>query len=769
MSVLPVGFASASDVDVGDIGHSLRLRSAASASLTRTITTDATSTYFAAIKRGKLGVVTPIFDANIKFNANDTLTAFGLTTTAVFRDPTSWLFIHVSNGGLYVNGVSYGAVTTSSITNPRIGYDGTNYADMYVARIGVVGGTSSSYTNFGYQNTQINEWVTKSQSAVKAVVDAGGTNSFMLDFDDATSTTTLGYDNSSKGNNWTLNNVSLTAGSTYDWMLDVPGNSFATLNPLNKATAITTSYGNLRSTSTSYPQNIFSTQSLPQSGKFYCELFSSTATNASVAIGFGVSTQAVTPASAYNATGKYGFYSSTTATLITGAGGLTAISAGYTNTAGLPFKIAADLDAGKVWIGQQTTWWDSSGGTTGNPETGANPTFTIDARGFNIYCDHESIGAFDWDALFGQAPLHASATYHSAAGGYFRYAPPSGFKALCQANLPTPAILNPEVHHNVYTVTKSGNTNFTLDWDASVYDTYFEIKRRNAVGDWYNVDGLRGYDKILKSNGTAAEATDANVISVSGTTCTLKSTLADGTYVISAWKAGLTASRQTNTDGSITSTVSRNVTSGFAIVTYTSPNLSSDQTVGHGLGIAPKEITAKNLDNTFNWDIWHEALTGNDYGLLFTPAAQAAGRWTTTAPTTAVFSTKNTYEHNSTNRYVAYVRAEIPGYSKFGSYTGNGNADGPYVECGFKPKFVMVKRTDSTGDWLEFDAVRSPDNVANEYLIANGSSAEFTDGVLDLTATGFKWRTTGASANASGGTYIFIAFADVPGKYSLAR
>jgi len=235
--------------DLGDIGHSLRLRASASANLSKaSFNISATATYFAAVKRGKLGAISPIFDSLIKFNANDTLTAFGLTTTAVFRDPTSWIFIVVGNGELRVNGVNYGAVTTSAITGLRIGYDGTNCFDGYIARIGVVDVQSVSYTSFGYQNSDINEWVTKSQSVVKAVVDAGGSNSFMLDFDNGTSLTTLGYDKSAKGNNWTLNNVSLTAGASYDWMLDVPSNSYAVFNTLDKGSNVTVQDGNIVAT-----------------------------------------------------------------------------------------------------------------------------------------------------------------------------------------------------------------------------------------------------------------------------------------------------------------------------------------------------------------------------------------------------------------------------------------------------------------------------------------------------------------------------------------
>lgn len=396
-----------SGVYTGDIGHSLRFRGAQS--ITRTITTDATSTYFAAIKRGKLGVITPIFDANIKFNANDTITAFGLTTTAVFRDPTSWLFIHVSNGGLYVNGVSYGAVTTSSITNPRIGYDGTNYADMCVARIGVVGGSSSSYTNFGYLNSETNAWVTKTQSEVKAVVDAGGANSFMLEFNNATSLTTLGYDNSSKGNNWTLNNFSLTAGATYDHMLDVPGNSYATLNPLS---LVNTSYAsaqdaNLRSNcGTGAGSAVLST--VPVAEKSWAVARISAVGNGctvGIALINGTAALIASNSITYQFDGQKRVY-----------GTASAFGASYTINDVIAIEV--DKTAGTIQFFKQT------GGSGSFVSQGmiTDSRITSDQH-FFVHHNNTSSGSSFISWNFGQQPETT-------------YVPTTGFKVLCQANLP---------------------------------------------------------------------------------------------------------------------------------------------------------------------------------------------------------------------------------------------------------------------------------------------------------------------------------------------
>lgn len=286
--------------DVGDIGHSLRVRRSASAYLSRTFGTPTSQTRALISLWYRPGwLLGGLCNAVFLANSNPTVSgliisgtgAFGATYenrlmlrngnatkdywNLVFRDPTSWYHIVVSfdttqgtqadRAKCWVNGVEQTKGGSSLGASEAIGFlaSGTQtingnsagyYGDYYLARKVLLDGqcvqqSTAAVSSFGYLNTEINEWVTKSQSAVKAVVDAGGTNSFMLDFDDATSLTTLGYDKSSKGNNWTLNNFSLTAGTTYDHMLDVPGNSYATLNPIYPSAANITN-GNLSSGTT---------------------------------------------------------------------------------------------------------------------------------------------------------------------------------------------------------------------------------------------------------------------------------------------------------------------------------------------------------------------------------------------------------------------------------------------------------------------------------------------------------------------------------------
>jgi hypothetical protein len=214
-----------------------------------------------------------------------------------------------------------------------------------------------------------------------------------------------------------------------------------------------------------------------------------------------------------------------------------------------------------------------------------------------------------------------------------------------------------------------------------------------------------------------------------------------------------------------------NTTAGFSVVTYT--GTGANATVGHGLGVAPKMIIAKSRGTAgTNWGVWHTSLTSYAYYLLLnSTAAQAtAANALQALPTSTVVSVGSSSIFNDSSTMVMYCFAEVAGYSKFGSYTGNGSTDGPFVFCGFRPRFVMVKRSDSTGSWIILDSSRDTYNVASAELAANASTAEASPySQKDFLSNGFKLRNTQSDNNASGGTYIFAAFAENPFKNSLAR
>ena len=234
------------------------------------------------------------------------------------------------------------------------------------------------------------------------------------------------------------------------------------------------------------------------------------------------------------------------------------------------------------------------------------------------------------------------------------------------------------------------------------------------------------------------------------------------------WR-GSDSSAVSNTDGTITSTISANTDAGFSVVTFTTP-ASGTFTFGHGLGVAPAMVIVKRRSTTSSWGIWHKGLSGGTYYVLLdTTGAQVNSSTVFTAvPTSTVVNMGTAWATSAT--MVAYCFAEVEGYSKFGSYTGNGSTDGPFVYTGFRPAYVLIKRvTTAGGSWVIHDSSRNTYNVADLNLYANLSDAENSSAVLDFTSNGFKIRTTRLGENQSGATFIYMAFAENPFKNSLAR
>jgi hypothetical protein len=235
------------------------------------------------------------------------------------------------------------------------------------------------------------------------------------------------------------------------------------------------------------------------------------------------------------------------------------------------------------------------------------------------------------------------------------------------------------------------------------------------------------------------------------------------------WKAGGTA--VSNTDGSITSSVSANPTAGFSVVGYTSINTTVDETIGHGLSVAPEMVIVKNRTLAWNWDVYTSALSSGYDLKLNDTAAQASARWSTTIPTASVVTLKYNFEHNSTNEYIAYCIHSVEGYSKVGSYTGNGIADGPFAYTGFRPAFFLVKNLSAgSTNWRLYDDKRSVYNPADLILYPNTTGAESTTGhPVDFDSSGVKIRGTWTEVNTNGNIYIYLAIAESPFKTSNAR
>jgi hypothetical protein len=333
----------------------------------------------------------------------------------------------------------------------------------------------------------------------------------------------------------------------------------------------------------------------------------------------------------------------------------------------------------------------------------------------------------------------------------------------------------PDLYFNTKLYTGNNNTTQTISGVGFQPDLVW-IKNRDNVEIHYLFDAVRGSGKILSSSYSSAEAdlpvntkptiaSDGFTLTSNGSNDELN--FGTRTYVSWNWKAGGTAS--SNTSGSITSTVSANTTSGFSIVNWTN-STSSVQTIGHGLGAVPKMIIMKVTGATGSWNTYHNSI-GNTHGLFLNSTASSEDNsafWNDTSPTSTVFTT-GTNGNLINNTLVAYCFAEKQGYSKFGSYTGNGSAtDGTFIYTGFKPAFLMIKATDAVKSWMLLDNKRNPSGLSGansvDYRLRADTDEATSDnaGGHDFYSNGFKHYSTDTSTNQNGTNYIYMAIAENP-------
>lgn len=547
-------------------------------------------------------------------------------------------------------------------------------------------------------------------------------------------------------NNWTPNNISVTAGATYDSMLDVPtpyadgGNgrgNYAVWSKVDTNSGGTTIWNaNISNNDAGSDVQLRSTIAV-SSGKWYYEWTFQSAGTGSAYSHMGVATIDSALIAAYLGSTA----TSWSIWLSNGNKRNNASSVAYGSgvTANDVIMCAFDVDAGKIWWGKNGTWFAS-----GDPAAGSNAAFTNLAGTIAASCTPRDISHVN----FGQRP--------------FAYTPPTGFKALNTQNLPDSTIKKGNAYFDALTWTGDGTSPKSRTGYGFQPDLVW-AKGRSASHDHALFDAVRGTGaKVLSSNSTSAEndyglsvvSFDANGFTTQ--TGSLNHSYANtngSTYVGWAWKESVSA--------------------GFDIVTYT--GTGANRTVAHSLGVVPKMIIAKNRGGTSSWAVYHASLGAeNAVYLNLTQASAVTTNWNSTAPTSSVFSVGTGGEANpSGGNLVAYLFAEVAGFSKFGSYTGNGSSDGPFVYCGFRPRWIMIKRSDSTSPWLIYDTSRDTYNQTNNLLRVNTSQAETTSGEIDILSNGFKYRGSSTNAdyvtNVSGATYIYATFAENPFKNSLAR
>jgi hypothetical protein len=754
------------------IQNSLRFRASNSAYLSRSFgspTSNIKWTWSGWIKRGALGSQQIFCGGDgssnnffaVTYTASDTIQisqiASGaynvqMATTAVFRDPSAWYHLVVIYDSanatstdriqIYVNNsrqtVSYSTGPFGASTACQWNVSGRThylrrldyaalYGDMYAANETFVDGQALTPSSFGQTDAATGAWVPKAYSGTF------GTNGFFLQFKDAASTTTIGYDTSGNSNNFTTSGISVTAGTTFDQMTDTPTLNYCTFSSIDQVGGTNTLTAGLDITTSAGAISAALGTIYVSTGKWYWEF---TANGVAGITQVGVAKAPVGTIST-NGPGQsanaYVYLSNGT------KGNNNSFPAyGATYTTNDVIGVGLDMDAG-------TLTFYKNNASQGQAYSGLTGDFAA------IVGDTGAAATISGSINFGQRA--------------FNYTPPSGFKALNTANLSVPTIKKPSLYMDATLRTGTGAT-------ASVSSLGFQpdlvwIKSRSAATNHNMFDSGRGVQKGLGTNWSGAEYTDANTLtafnsngySLGSDASSRGVNINTNTYVDWAWKKGATP--------------------GFDVVTFTGN--ATNRTISHGLGVVPEMMMIRTRGAPTGFEpfvVYHSKLNGGtnpaNYYLYSTQTAAEAALaafFNNTMPTSSVFTVgTDSFVNQSGTGIVAYLFAGVEGFSKFGSYVGNGATDGPFVWCGFQPKWIFLKGRNIATSWRQYDAARMPNNEAKSPLyfnIANAESAEANG--IDILSNGFKLRWSDNVINGSGSTYIFAAFAEAPFKYARAR
>ena len=703
------------------------------------------------------------YDTNL--GSGQTYNPFGAVNNRVYRDPAGWMQIIWAVDAvnttqrIWINGVE--ETLSSSLNPPNYAY-GMNESgnevrlgcrpwetavhsfDGYMAQfVHLDGQYITDPTEFGQVSGTSGEWEPIELTSSSFTY---GTNGALLEFlqtgTGTPSSTTIGADTSGNDNHWSVTNLAAS-----DVVEDTPTNNYCVWNAVDKGGVVTLSEGNTQFSGPSSSSGWRSVRGTigVTTGKYYFECYGTWGARGN----FGVDVNQRVDVDGYNTAvngvlfGLWDGYIYTNGVANTGH---TSATSG-THTIGIAF----DADSGKVWFRVDGGTWENSGGDPANASSSGSATFTA---GSLIQPLGACYGGY-WTLTSN------SSDWEDAA--------PTGFKALSTANLPTPTIAKGGDYFNTKLYSGSG-----AQTGVGFQPDLVWVKSHGSALSHKLTDSVRGATKSLESNSPNVEATESTGLTAFGTDGFTVG--ADGDYSASAmaawcWKKSTTA--------------------GFGIATYTGTGeMDGDEiAVAHGCGGTPEFVIVKDRDGNygtgFDWIVWHHKLSTDNFLLLNSSSSQSA--WDSSYPLIQAGATNNTFgidsgtsgyslndgsnSMNGETDYVVYSMRSVAGFSQFGKYTGNSSADGPFVSCGFRPAFVLIKNITGSYGWFVWDTVRNTGQPLTDYLYANTSAAEATDSayVIDVVSNGFKPRAESSGMNNSSYSYIYAAFAEAPFKYANAR
>jgi len=702
------------------VQRSLRFNSADSAYLSRTFgtpTTQNTFTFSAWVKRSNLSTIQQLFGVSTNhsfgFTGADALNlTFGgvsaLTTTAVFRDIAAWYHIVWTQSG---------TSHTIYVNNVSVGTATATSSVFNTAVAHQIGAANT--TNFlnGYLADVY--FIDGQALTPSSFTETDATTGQLIPKAYSGSYGTNGFKLTFSDNSGTTSTtLGKDAAGSNNW---TPTNFSVTAGANNDSlTDVPTSYGSDTGVGGEVRGNYATLNDLDpiSSGNF---------SDGNLQVGASKNSVAITTIKVRS--GKwYWEISNSMPSATAGVYGTAASSMYAMTSANTVYGFRFDADAGTLEVTSNgSTWTSVATGLTSGP----------------------------YSPYYNQGGMIGNSTFNFGQRAW-NYTAPTGYKALCTTNLPAPTITKSSTAIDTVLYTGTGSA-LTPTSSLGFSPDLIWIKSRSGPGDHAVYDSVRGVQARLETNNTDAEVTSDNGVTA---------------FDSNGFTLGTLAQVNTNASTYAAWCWDESVSAGFDIVTYTGNGTS--RTISHNLGVAPKLIIIKQRTaaTTTDWYVYHDGLGSPTIRALLLNSANGVttGAWSSTAPTSTVFSVDTKPGVNGSNgTYVAYLWAPVTGYSAFGSYTGNGAADGPFVYLGFRPAVILIKGEGGSTDWLLFDSKRLGYNSGNSRLFPNQNSLENAGTLIDITSNGFKVRSTNTAVNTSGSNYVYAAWAEFPFQYARAR